>query len=138
MPGRLAAPIAMLNSVTPGFKLRATHRQKGDVMMDPAGLKSGDFVIWKKSDIGALCAYCRILDDGEWPGYWEHGTLADARAKATEVSSITGGRLHEISQAENPASPNTKLCTNEDHPCDGTRKSADPSRFVTVPTRDVG
>jgi hypothetical protein len=66
-------------------------------------LKTGDFVIWRKPDIDALCAYCRILDDDAWPGYWESGTLADARAKANEVLSTTGGRLHEITQAENPA-----------------------------------
>jgi hypothetical protein len=67
-------------------------------------LKSGDFVIWRKPDIGALCAYCRILDDGAWPGYWEPATLADARAKANEVLGSTGGRLHEIIQDPNPAS----------------------------------
>jgi hypothetical protein len=67
-------------------------------------LKSGDFVIWQKPDIGALCAYCRILDDGAWPGYWESGTLADARAQASAVLSTTGGRLHQITQDANPAS----------------------------------
>lgn len=48
-------------------------------------LKSGDFVIWRKPDIGALCAYCRILDHGAWQGYWEPATLTDARAEADEV-----------------------------------------------------
>jgi hypothetical protein len=67
-------------------------------------LKSGDFVIWRKPDIKALCAYCRILDDDVWPGYWEPATLGDARAKANEVLSTTGGRLHEITQDANPAS----------------------------------
>lgn len=67
-------------------------------------LKSGDFVIWRKPDINALCAYCRILDDGAWPGYWEPATLAEARAQASAVLGQTGGRLHEITQDANPAS----------------------------------